>query len=258
MTWSTARRRHRDICGIAALAQNDEEVKSEEDERVTHVARRYTRAPLNPCRGLFPCVCDGHHEMRRDLSQRSTLGVWRQFSFLVTEFGCLKVRSRFKRNGFELRCLGPSVGFVVECFPRDPLTVLLARLVNGDFPPSTAAINHFDLGDIESLVSALTRLDDRRLYGMPDDEMAGLMTRSLREYSSSLLRGDLSLIPQLEQRIKDRQRRYQAEMQNRMRGNKSACANSGPAQSDDEARAEETSAPCRGEGTRLYTGADHD
>jgi hypothetical protein len=40
------------------------------------------------------------------------------------------------------------------------------------------------------------------------------MARSLREYGA-----DLSLIPQLEQRIEERKRRYQAEMQNRMRGN---------------------------------------
>jgi hypothetical protein len=147
----------------------------------------------------------------------------RQFSFLVTEFGYRKVRCRFQWNGFELRYRGPLVGVVVEWFPRDTLTVRLARLVNGDFSSSygggDAPINFFDLGDIESLASAPGRLDARRLYELPDNETAGLMARSLREYGSSLLQGDLSLIPQLEQRIKDRQKRYQAEMQNRMRGN---------------------------------------
>jgi hypothetical protein len=140
----------------------------------------------------------------------------RQFSFLVTEFGYRKVRSRFKWHGFELRYRGALVGIVVEWFPRDPQTVLLARLVNGDFPSMTrggdAQINYFDLGDIESLASAPARPD---VYKLPDDETAGLMARSLREYGSSLLRGDLSLIPQLEQGIEERKRRYQAEMQNR-------------------------------------------
>jgi hypothetical protein len=136
----------------------------------------------------------------------------RQFSFLVTEFGYRKVRSRFKWHGFELRYRGPSVGVVVEWFPRDPLTVRLAQLVNGDFQSS----NGFDLGDIESLASAPARLD---VYKLPDDETAGLMARSLREYGSSLLQGDPSLIAHLEQRIKERERGYQAETQKRMRGN---------------------------------------
>jgi hypothetical protein len=136
----------------------------------------------------------------------------RQFSFLATEFGYRKVRSRFKWHGFELRYRGPLVGIVVEWFPRDPLTVRLTPLVNGDFQSN----NGFDLGDIESLASAPTRLD---VYNLPDDETAGVMARSLREYGSSLLRGDLSLIPRLEQRIKERERRYQAEMQNRIRDN---------------------------------------
>jgi hypothetical protein len=82
----------------------------------------------------------------------------RQFSFLVTEFGYRKVRCRFQWNGFELRYRGPLVGVVVEWFPRDTLTVRLARLVNGDFSSSCgggdAPINYFDLGDIESLASA--------------------------------------------------------------------------------------------------------
>jgi hypothetical protein len=64
-----------------------------------------------------------------------------------------------------------------------------------------AQINYLDLGDIESLASVPTRLD---VYKSPDDKTAGLMARSLRDYGSSLLRGDLSLIPQLEQRIEER------------------------------------------------------
>jgi hypothetical protein len=151
----------------------------------------------------------------------------RQFSFLVTEFGYRKVRSRFQWGGFELRYRGPSVGVAVEWFPRDSLIVQVAPLVNGDFPSGSgpgnnpdAPIDRFDLGDIESLASAPMRPDDPfRLSRLPDDETAGLKAGSLREYGSGLLLGDLSLIPQLEQRIKDRLRRYQAEMENRMRGN---------------------------------------
>jgi hypothetical protein len=145
----------------------------------------------------------------------------RQFSFLVTDFGYRRVRRLFKWQGFELRYRGTSVGVVVEWFPRDPLTVLLARLVNGDFPPSPgggeAQVNYFDLRDIEVIASAPTRLDERQLYDVPDDETAGVMARNLRDYGSGLLRGDLSLIPALEQRIRDRQRRYEAEMRSRMR-----------------------------------------
>jgi hypothetical protein len=149
----------------------------------------------------------------------------RQFSFLVTEFGYRKVRSRLESNGFELRYLGPTLGVVVQWFPRDPFTVLLARLVNGDFPPAYAAgsgdtaVNYFDLLDVIALGSGVPPLEGfRQQYSLPNDETAALMAQGLREYGSDLLRGDLSVIPRLEQRVNDRRRGYNSEPQNRIRG----------------------------------------
>jgi hypothetical protein len=78
---------------------------------------------------------------------------------------------------------------------------------------SSRPLNYLDLGDVESLASAPTRLDGPRHTNYRTMKRR-LMARSLREYGA-----DLSLIPQLEQRIEERKRRYQAEMQNRMRGN---------------------------------------
>lgn len=139
--------------------------------------------------------------MIREYLREARSACERQFSFLVTEFGYRKVRRRFMWGGFQLHYRGPSLGVVVEWFPREELFVGVTPLVNGDFRYSRG----IDLGDIEGLASAPKRLE---AYKLPDDETAGLMARNLREYGSSLLRGDLSLIPQLEQRIEERKRRY--------------------------------------------------
>jgi hypothetical protein len=78
---------------------------------------------------------------------------------------------------------------------------------------SSRPLNYLDLGVVEGLASAPSRLDGPRLYELPDDETQAHGTEPSR------IRADLSLIPKLEQRIEERKRRYQAEMQNRMRGN---------------------------------------
>lgn len=136
----------------------------------------------------------------------------RCFSFLVADYQYRRIRSRFQWNGFELAYSGPSIGVLVDWYPRDPLTVWLVRLVDGSFPPRDQSLtddeplHYFDLGDVEILRSGSRGRDERELYNMPTQEMACRMAASLREYGSDLLRGDLTLIPLLEQRIKDRAR----------------------------------------------------
>lgn len=136
----------------------------------------------------------------------------RAFAFLVTDFGYKKVRSRFRWSGFEVGYRGPVMGVLVEWHPRDPLTVWLVRLVDGRFPPREMSVgidrplHYFDLGDVEILNVGHRVVDERELYNMPNEETAGFMAGSLREYGSGLLEGDLVLIPRLEQRIRDRAR----------------------------------------------------
>lgn len=134
----------------------------------------------------------------------------RAFSFLVSDFGYRKVRSRFRWSGFELAYQGQVLGVLVEWYPRDPLTVWLVRLEDGDFPPRDVAadagvpLHYFDLGDIEIIKTGRRVVDERQLYGLPTERTAGMLSDSLRQHASELLRGELGGIPLLERRIRDR------------------------------------------------------
>ncbi len=84
----------------------------------------------------------------------------------------------------------------------------VVRLVDGDFPPRTDVIGpasplyYFDLRDVELVRSQHSGIDERELYSMPTGETAHMLANSLRDCGSDLLRGDLALLPALEQRIR--------------------------------------------------------
>jgi hypothetical protein len=98
---------------------------------------------------------------------------------------------------------------VVEWYPRDPFTVWIVKLVNGTLPPrggrvdALSPLHYFDLGDLASL-SERSRESDENVYGLPIEEVAQRRAASLRDCGDDLLRGDLSLLLALEQRIRDR------------------------------------------------------
>lgn len=132
------------------------------------------------------------------------------FSFLVSDFGYRKVRSRFQWGGFELGYRAQVLGVLVEWYPRDPLTVWLVRLEDSGFPPRDAVVDaaeplhYFDLGDLEIIKTGHRVVDERQLYGLPSERTAGILADSLRRHASELLRGDLDDLPRLERRIRDR------------------------------------------------------
>lgn len=141
----------------------------------------------------------------------------RALDFLVTDFGYRRVRRRFQWHGFQLRYRGPVTGVQVAWYPRDELTVWLVRLVDGDFPPYPGtihpgtALHWFDLGDIEAISGHHRQVSRWELYAMPSDETAGALAGSLRRCGADLLRGDLTRLPLLERRIRDRSRAYAIE-----------------------------------------------
>lgn len=132
------------------------------------------------------------------------------FAFLVSDFGYRKVRGRFRWGGFELGYRGQVLGVLVEWHPRDPLTVWLVKLEDGDFPPRDVVtggaenFRHFDLGDVEVMKTGRRAVDERQLYGLPAERTAGMLSDSLRTYASGLLRGELDDIPLLEGQVRDR------------------------------------------------------
>jgi hypothetical protein len=146
----------------------------------------------------------------------------RAFDFLVGEFGYLPRGIRFESGGFSLRYLGSALGVDVDWYPRDPLTVWLVRLVDDDFPARTlsvhpdSALNYFDLEDLEVISNHIRKVGKLQLYSLPNAENASLLADSLRAHAVDLLRGDLTRLPQLERRIRERARavmidRYGAE-----------------------------------------------
>lgn len=147
--------------------------------------------------------------MTSDRLREARAACERAFSFLVTDYGYRRVRARYQWSGFELGYQGPLLGVLVEWYPRDPLTVWLVRLEDGQFPPreavtATGPIRYFDLGDVEVIKTGHRVVDESQLYGIPTDSTARTVADSLHEYGSELLRGDLDDIPRLEQRIRDR------------------------------------------------------
>ena|SRR5215471_12346815 len=123
---------------------------------------------------------------------------------------------RFQWGGFVLGYCGPLLGVHVTWYPRDPFTVWIVKLIEGAFPPRTgptspeAPLNYFDQGDVEVLCG---RRDGPRApelyeqYGLPTKATVEAFAGILRDCGAGLLRGDLTLLPALEQRIRDRARR---------------------------------------------------
>ena len=133
------------------------------------------------------------------------------FGFLVDEVGYRRCVRRFRYDGFQLGFCGPDVGVLVEWYPGDPLLVWLVILVDGRFPPrpnpadSGAPLRYFDLADLEAVTAQPSSVSQRDLYSATAPA-AHAVAGSLRACGTSLLRGDLALIPALEERIKDRVR----------------------------------------------------
>jgi len=138
----------------------------------------------------------------------------REFALLVDEFGYSRCRRRFKWGGFELACCGSAVGVLIEWYPRDSLTVWLVRLVDGKLPPPREyegigpdrVLRYFDLGDVEAVRGQVVSLTRDQRMRVPGEEVIGLRANSLRRCARDLLKGDLRMVPILEQRIKDRAR----------------------------------------------------
>lgn len=134
------------------------------------------------------------------------------FAFLADEFGYRRCVRRFRYGGFELGYCGPGIGVLVEWYPRDSLLVWLVVLVDDQFPPRSNPANfgepsrYFDLADLEAVMAQPSAVDQRDLYGATASA-AHALAGSLRACGTNLLRGDLTLIPALEQRIRDRVRR---------------------------------------------------
>lgn len=138
----------------------------------------------------------------------------RAFAFLMTDFGYRRDRRRFEWGGFLLRYRGPVMGVKIAWYPRDELTVWLVKLVDGGFPPYPITIypdtplHYFDLGDLEAISGWQRQVSLRQLYALPTNETAGALADSLRDCGAALLGGDLSQLPLLERRIRDRSRTY--------------------------------------------------
>jgi hypothetical protein len=136
----------------------------------------------------------------------------RAFAFLVEDYAYQSRGTTLGAGGFTLRYLGSDLGVEVDWHPRDPLTVWLVRLVGGDFPARMislrpgSALNYFDLEDLEEISGHTRQVGRLQLYSLPNDENALLLANNLRTYADDLLRGDLTRLSQLEQRILDRAR----------------------------------------------------
>jgi len=134
------------------------------------------------------------------------------FAFLADEFGYRRCVRRFRYGGFQLGYCGPDTGVLVEWNPRDPLLVWLVILADGRFPPlsnpadSSAPLRYFDLADLEAVTTQPSAVSQRDLHSATAPA-AHALASSLRACGTSLLRGDLALIPSLEERIRDRVRR---------------------------------------------------
>lgn len=141
----------------------------------------------------------------------------RALAFLVTDFGYRRHRRRFQWGGFLLSYRGPVIGVHLSWYPRDELTIWLVRLVDGEFPPygtplsPDAELHWFDLGDLEQISGRPRQVTQWELFAVPTDRTAGILADSLRACGADLLRGDLSRIPLLEGRIRDRSRAYAIE-----------------------------------------------
>jgi hypothetical protein len=151
--------------------------------------------------------------MTSDQVRQSRSTCERVFAFLVDDFGYRRMRRRFQWGGYELGYCGPTVGVLIEWYPRDSLTVWLVVLVDGTFPPREkeaitpgGVLHYFDLGDVETVRGQFVELTQDQLYRVPDEEVIGIWANGLRRCAPDLLNGDLTLVPILEKRIKDRAR----------------------------------------------------
>lgn len=136
----------------------------------------------------------------------------RAFEFLESEFGYRRSEPRLQSGGFRLRYTGDVLGVQVDWYPRDPFTVWLVRLQNGDFPPQAVPAatkdrpRYFDMEDLEQINGHRREITGLKLYALPDRETTDLLAGNLRRYGARLLRGDLSELGPLEQRVLGRMR----------------------------------------------------
>ena len=106
---------------------------------------------------------------------------------------------------------GPGVGALVEWYPRDSLLVWLVLVVDGRFLPQSnpagfgLPLRYFDLLDVEAVTGQPSGVGQQDLYSA-SEPAARALADSLRVCGISVLRGDLALIPALEQWIRDRVR----------------------------------------------------
>jgi hypothetical protein len=163
------------------------------------------RSPDNQVRGRRR-----YHTTARDVCEQA-------FSFLVDEFGYRRCGRRFLGSGgFEIDYRGSLLGVRVYWYQRDPLTVWLVRLREGRFPRRPwylhdGPYDYFDLGDLTRVVTS-----SRHAHGdfyVPSAENAAILADDLRECGADLLRDDLSVLPSLEERIRDRVRRDRIRLQ---------------------------------------------
>ena len=136
------------------------------------------------------------------------------FDFLATELGFARRQARADRSGFELVYASPTTGVTVSQHTRDPFTVQVCQLQDGEFPPPPRQntpdepINCFDLVDIEILTETEIPVAAVDLYTLPSDEVIHRYADSLRRNAADLLRGDVTRWPELTKRSNERTRDY--------------------------------------------------
>ena len=139
------------------------------------------------------------------------------FGFLATELGFARRQARADRSGFELVYAGRTAGVTVSQHTRDPFTVQICRLQDGEFPPPPQQntpdepINCFGLVDIEAVTESEIPVAPEDLYTLPSDETIRRYADSLRRNAADLLRGDFSRWPELTERANERTRAYMIE-----------------------------------------------
>lgn len=133
--------------------------------------------------------------MTSDLVRQSVHECQKAFDFLVSDLGYRRQAVDVGAGGFSLRYESDVVGVQISWYARDILTVQIIRLPD----------DRFDLEDVE-IISGYSWPGGRpSVYSIPTDEEYLQVADSLRTHAADLIRGDLTRVPQLEQRIRARQ-----------------------------------------------------
>jgi hypothetical protein len=136
------------------------------------------------------------------------------FDFLTRELGFARRRSWTDRSGFELVYASATTGVTVSQYARDPFTVQVCRLQDGEFPPPPRRntpdepMHCFDLTNIEQLTGTEIPVEEIDLYTFPSDEVIHRYANSLRGTAADLLRGDFTRWPELTKRANERTRAH--------------------------------------------------